>query len=88
MASQRFTFRSSLPRKAATAFQVSSDTLTLDWAGTYSQGLPYVGDYNATFSLGVPEASTWTMMILGVAGVGVALRRRRRAGLTPATAFR
>lgn len=70
------------------SYQVSGDTLTLDWAGTYSQGLPYVGDYNATFSLGVPETSTWTMMILGVGGVGAALRRRRRAGLSPATAFR
>jgi hypothetical protein len=61
-------------------YQVSGDTLTLNWAGTYAQGLPYTGDYNAVFTFaGVPEPSTWAMMILGAAGVG-AIARRRRAG--------
>jgi hypothetical protein len=30
---------------------------------------------------GVPEPSTWAMMLLGFTGVGVALRRRRKNGL-------
>jgi hypothetical protein len=33
---------------------------------------------------GVPEPATWAMMILGMAGVGAALRSRRRRGLAVA----
>jgi hypothetical protein len=29
----------------------------------------------------VPEPATWAMMLLGFAGIGVAARRRRGAGL-------
>jgi hypothetical protein len=31
----------------------------------------------------VPELGTWTLSILGIAGVGVQVRRRRQPGLTP-----
>lgn len=34
----------------------------------------------------VPEPATWAMMLMGFAGVGVALRRRRRLALIPQTA--
>lgn len=30
---------------------------------------------------GVPEATTWAMMIVGFAGIGFAMRRRRKSGL-------
>ena len=32
---------------------------------------------NVSLGNSVPEASTWAMMLLGFAGMGVALRRRR-----------
>ena len=37
---------------------------------------PITGQINA-----VPEAKTWAMMLLGFAGIGFAMRRRRQAGL-------
>jgi hypothetical protein len=40
----------------------------------------------SAFDLGpiiAPEPSTWTMMLLGVAGLGVVARRRRRSTLVP-----
>ena len=47
-------------------------------------GLEIDGE-RATFTLdGVPEASTWALMIAGFAGAGAMLRRARRQGLTTA----
>jgi hypothetical protein len=45
-------------------------------AGTL--GTPITGRINA---LAVPEPATWGLMLLGFAGVGIALRRRRRPAL-------
>ncbi|MFL6726088.1 MAG: FxDxF family PEP-CTERM protein [Sphingomicrobium sp.] len=36
---------------------------------------------NLTFRLAVPEPATWGMMLLGFAGIGMAMRRRRRPAL-------
>jgi hypothetical protein len=36
---------------------------------------------NIAFNSGVPEPATWGMMLLGFAGIGVAMRRRRRPAL-------
>lgn len=45
------------------------------------------GFYNGILSLsGVPEPSTWALMILGIGFAGVALRQRRRQAATPAFA--
>ena len=41
-----------------------------------SVGTPITGQINA-----VPEPATWGMMLLGFAGIGMALRRRRRPAL-------
>jgi hypothetical protein len=38
---------------------------------------PLAGDGAGIDAVGVPEAATWTMMIVGFGGIGVALRRRR-----------
>jgi PEP-CTERM motif len=69
------------PCNAITAF-VLRDSLYVNWAGagggqvgdsitmTFSVGNPVVG--------GVPEPSTWAMMLVGVAGLGFAFRRSRR----------
>ena len=62
------------------SWSVTNDTLTVDWAGTQSPGLR-----TANFSFegggpGVPEPATWMTMILGMAAIGVALRRARKLG--------
>jgi hypothetical protein len=51
-----------------------------------------VGDINeGTFPTGVPEPSTWAMMLLGFAGLGFAFQQSRRAdikhNISPATAI-
>ena len=49
--------------------------------------LTHQGPFNAAFSLngfGVPEPSTWAMMMAGFAALGLALRRRRRLRRTAA----
>jgi hypothetical protein len=43
-----------------------------------SLGTPITGRINA---LAVPEPATWGMMLLGFAGIGMAMRRRRRPAL-------
>jgi hypothetical protein len=57
-----------------------------DPVGTRSDGLtaaydPYVSDFAVTQVNAVPEASTWAMMILGFAGIGILAYRRRKIGL-------
>lgn len=49
-------------------------TLTVNDVGVSNNGLatPITGQINA-----VPEAKTWAMMLLGFAGIGFAMRRRR-----------
>lgn len=61
-------------------------TFTLNLADvtsfTLEQGGPYFQLDNVNFSIAaVPEPSTWMMMLLGVGGIGMALRRRRSAGM-------
>jgi len=49
-------------------------TLTGDLAASYS------GTLNVQVAP-VPEPATWAMMLIGFAGVGMAMRRRRRPAL-------
>lgn len=61
-----------------------SDTFTLEkgnflYANTYD-GPEFNGIWNfSQSSVGVPEPSTWALMILGIGMAGAGLRRRRRA---------
>ena len=51
------------------------------YSGTEAAPVFTPGSYQLTFGTltisDVPEPATWTMMILGVAGIGAALRRRK-----------
>ncbi len=47
--------------------------------GTVPKGDIGVYDLNTTISSGVPELSTWAMMIIGFGGVGMQIRRRNSA---------
>ena len=47
-----------------------------------TSGYPWVMVGEVSFASGVPEPATWAMMLMGLGGLGVALRLRRR----PATA--
>jgi len=46
-----------------------------------TQGWSNAALYETGTPPGVPEPATWAMMLLGFGGVGVAMRRRRKAGL-------
>ena len=46
-------------------------------------GLLPAGAYVEIYSVGVPEPAAWTLMLMGVAGLGAALRSRRSRLLTP-----
>jgi len=62
------------------SYSLSGDTLTVQWPGEYYNGTP---TYTATFSVSpAPEPATWALMMAGVAGAGLMLRRLgRKAGL-------
>lgn len=74
------------------AFQAQADTVIYAGTGLYVEvsgvsnagSLPLQVSVNA-FDLGgpigTPEPSTWTMMLLGMAGLGFAARRRMRSAL-------
>ena len=50
----------------------------------YTANMAKVGDISGTASFdaaAVPEPATWAMMLLGFAGIGMALRRRRNPAL-------
>jgi len=51
---------------------------TLAITGTTGGDASYSGTLSFSAAAGVPEPSTWLMMILGVGFVGMALRRRQR----------
>jgi hypothetical protein len=57
-------------------YGVSGDTITINWTGAeISRGT----QLQAVFGLpaAVPEPATWAMMLLGFAGIGGAMRRKR-----------
>lgn len=57
-----------------------NDTLAPDWL-RIGTDITQQGPFNAAFSLvgvGVPEPASWTMMLVGFAAVGLAMRRMRR----------
>jgi hypothetical protein len=43
---------------------------------------PFALVSNVSLTAGVPEPATWTMLILGIGGIGAMARRRRAVGLT------
>ena len=49
-----------------------------------SPGPTYLDDFVIATGGAVPEPSTWAMMLLGFAGIGLTLRRRRRGALQTA----
>ena len=56
------------------------------WSETVRYHLTFTGgvgsNFNGTANLtAVPEPATWGMMLLGFAGIGMAMRRRRRPAL-------
>ena len=54
-----------------------------DYSLTLSGNNSGVGDLGGTVTISaVPEPATWAFMLLGFGGMGVAMRRRRRQGLT------
>lgn len=56
----------------------TADSITVNWAGlSWDPTTSLLLD--VTFGSGVPEPSTWGMMLLGFGGVGYSMRRRRRA---------
>lgn len=63
----------------------NEDGLMANWNGItwndapQSSGLQYIVEYNAPAVGGIPEPSTWAMMILGFGAAGAAMRRRRVA---------
>lgn len=57
-------------------------TTALDWPpGVYAGGY---GTFNVALAPSAPEASTWTMMLVGFGGLGFAALRRRASELRPA----
>jgi hypothetical protein len=54
---------------------LSAGTITVDWAGTLTPGTETAV---FTFSNGVPEPSTWAMVLLGFAGLGFAGYRQAK----------
>ena len=62
------------------SWSVTNDTLTVDWTGTQSPGARAANFSFTGGGPGVPEPATWMTMILGMAAIGVALRRARKLG--------
>ena len=61
-------------------FNAGSGTQTITVAGRAGTNSPFGLSNAALFSTGgaVPEPATWALMLLGFAGIGLAMRRRRR----------
>lgn len=72
------------PGQTTTQWHIYTNRWDVDFNGVeyanYQSGNQLIG----TAAAAVPEPSVWAMMLMGMAGLGVALRSRRRAGLSPA----
>ena len=59
-----------------------SNNTNINTGGNLSGGAAMSGNFNYTIAeTAVPEAATWTLMIAGFLGVGVAMRRRQAMSL-------
>jgi hypothetical protein len=58
----------------------TSDMEVLTFQSIASNGAPSYGNEVTNVVLGVPEPSTWAMMLLGLAGVGFMSYRRKQSG--------
>lgn len=58
-----------------------SNNTNISTAGNLSGGAAMSGNFNYTITDKVPDAATWTLMIVGFAGVGGAMRRRQAVAL-------
>jgi hypothetical protein len=78
-ASNSSTMTYSVNNNGHTTFTSPADYLTFIAEGTPQGDPPTILLSGVSLTGPVPEPAVWTMMICGVAGVGGALRRRRRA---------
>ena len=73
------------PRSVQGGTQLTYGNLTANtwYTFRYTANMATAGSIsgNATFYPAVPEPATWGMMLLGFAGMGLAMRRRRRPAL-------
>jgi hypothetical protein len=60
---------------------IGSHTITVNGVTGSSGDGAFGGNINLSAAPGVPEPSTWAMMLLGFGGMGVAMRRRRTGEL-------
>lgn len=64
---------------AGLTYGLKGDTITIDWTGgAVQQGQIFTAVFNLIPGA-VPEPSTWAMMLLGFAAVGMAVRQKRRS---------
>jgi len=54
---------------------LAGDTLTFNWAGTSSPAF-YTAEYDLVAATAVPEPGAWAVLLIGLAGLGYAARRR------------
>lgn len=60
---------------------LGAGTYQIRFAETDNEGFFQQGVDNVSITTSVPEPATWAMLLLGVAGIGGAMRARRRGGL-------
>ena len=63
------------------------DVYTIDVTGTNNVAPLRLGVGGSVFTTGVPEPSTWALMVLGFMGLGYAGFRRSAKGRAPAVAI-
>jgi len=61
---------------------LAAGTYQIRFVETDNQGFFQQGVDNVSVTAAAPEPATWAMMVLGVAGLGAALRRQRQVALT------
>jgi hypothetical protein len=68
-------------QEVSVRFTADSPSEILSFRGVGTGFPPFALIDNVAMTVGVPEPATWTMMILGLGGLGALARRRRAAAL-------